>query len=217
MDQINSLSITKPTNLSSSTISPTRVNLLHSHSLAVQFELIRHCVSTLLPTQSCAYILRIRLGESIEKGCGPDGGNPDVDGDVMWSFVEYFYEPGASRYTFDLSYIDEFSYPVTAKFSNVGSYGGAVEGHEYGPKRMSSIRSALEQQGSGWKGLIWPINGSTSLWHQWPGLYRGKSFIFLTFHSSPEHLLTVALFCTLMIVSISGRPEQSLAILPKRW
>ena len=123
------------------------------------------------------YIADKRLRESIEKGLGPDGGNPFVDGDVMWSFVEYFWEPGASRYTFDLSYIDEFSYPTTVKFSNVGSYGGAVEGHEYGPKSMSSIRSALKQQTDGnWGGLIWPINMANSAWYQWPGLYRGKRF-----------------------------------------
>lgn len=79
------------------------------------------------------------MSESIEKGVGPDGGNPFVDGDVMWSFVEYFWEPGANRYTFDLSYIDEFSYPVTVKFSDVGGYNGAVEGHEYGPKKVSSL------------------------------------------------------------------------------
>ena len=93
------------------------------------------------------YIADKRLSENIEKGLGPDGGNPHVDSDVMWSFVEYLWEPGASHYTFDLSFIDEFSYPVTVKFSNVEGYDGAVEGHEYGPK--GNVPHPLSSQATG--------------------------------------------------------------------
>ena len=92
------------------------------------------------------YVADKWLRENIKKDVALNGRNPHVDGDVMVSFVEYPWEPRASRYTFDLSYIDEFSYPFTVKFSNAGSYNDVVEGHEYGPEKMSSIRSALVQQ-----------------------------------------------------------------------
>ena len=158
------------------------------------------------PEPQRIYIADKRLKDSIEKGVAPGAGNPNFDGAVMWSFVEYLWEPTLSRYTFDLSYIDVYSYPITVTFSNVpGDYDHAVEGHEYGPKKvrrlendhyllttwltnimlpiqMSSIRAALEQQtDSHWKNLTWSLDGSSSPWFQWPGMYRGESlcaFIF---------------------------------------
>ncbi|MCP3965760.1 MAG: hypothetical protein GY750_03910 [Lentisphaerae bacterium] len=114
------------------------------------------------------------LAESLEKGQAPDPFNINVDGAVMYSFVEYNYEPGYSRYTFDLSYIDEYSYPVTVMFTNIGNYNGCQDGFEYGPQKMSAITTQLENQTDyKWNALIWPLTNVKTRWGQYPnGIYR---------------------------------------------
>jgi hypothetical protein len=98
----------------------------------------------------------------------PDPFNYNVDATVQYSFVEYNYDdpsnPASSKsYTIDLSYIDEYSYPVTVKFSNVGTYTGCVEGHEYGLTSILNVKKELKLlsppvQGAeyAWNALIWP-------------------------------------------------------------
>ena len=103
------------------------------------------------------YVANRRLRNSMERGVAPDSGNSSVDGNVMFSFFEYFLEENQRRYTVDLSYIDEYSFPLTVKFDDVGGYRGAVEGHEYGPKSLSSIKNALAREKDfNWSSLIWP-------------------------------------------------------------
>ncbi|MEI6286559.1 MAG: hypothetical protein WCP79_08665 [Bacillota bacterium] len=123
------------------------------------------------------YVSNMRLG-TIEKNGGgllPDGFCPWNDGNAMYSFAEYNYEPVNNRYTIDLQYIDEFSFPLTIKFGNVGKYSGCQENFEYGLTSFSDIASALNKQSSYWSNLVWntsnpacPITAAN-----WPkGIYR---------------------------------------------
>ncbi|KZM48877.1 hypothetical protein [Labrenzia sp. OB1] len=120
------------------------------------------------------YFAGQRLKESLEKDVAPDPFNLGVDGSVMFSFAEYNYDPGNDRYTVDLSYIDVFSYPVTILFSDLGTYKGAVAGHEYGPKSLKSILKELgEQKDYDWSALIWPLKHVKTQWGQFPnGIHR---------------------------------------------
>lgn len=112
--------------------------------------------------------------KAIENGFQPDPLNPDTDGNVMFSFVEYNYEPANNRYTMDVSYVDVFSYPVTLTFSNVPtSYKSCQNNFEYGPTSFSAITKALSAQGEPWSKLVWttttnPANNSG--WKQ--GIHR---------------------------------------------
>ncbi|QSH40580.1 hypothetical protein P0136_12525 [Lentisphaerota bacterium ZTH] len=120
------------------------------------------------------YISDKKLEKSLEKGIAPDPFNPAYDGAIMYSFVEYNYEPSNSRYTFDLSYIDEYSQPVTVKFSNVGSYGGCQEGFEYGFTKLSSVIDQLKKQTDySWKKLVWPLTNAKG---KWPPPYPDNIF-----------------------------------------
>ena len=119
------------------------------------------------------YIADRRLRNSIERGVPPDSGSWSVDGNVMFSFFEYFLEESQDRYTVNLSYMDEYSFPLTVKFNKVGGYRGAVEDHEYGPKSLSSIKNALARQRDyNWSSLIWPgmnrIVGPLKVWQYNP-------------------------------------------------
>ncbi|HEX9022510.1 MAG TPA: beta-1,3-glucanase family protein [Geobacteraceae bacterium] len=98
------------------------------------------------------------LSNTIEKGSPPDVFNYSADATATYSFVEYYYEPSSSRYTIDLSYIDEFSYPITLTFSNVPStYNGCVPGFEYGFTSLTAVKNALKSQTDyPWDALIWP-------------------------------------------------------------
>ncbi len=126
------------------------------------------------------YFANQRLNNSLErKGTGlapamPDAFTPWYDGDKMYSFVEYLYEPAQSRYNIDLSYIDDFSYPVTIKFSGC-SYVGFEENFEYGFTSLDSAVNALKEQATySWGSLVWPTNDpSNPLKYAWPkNIYR---------------------------------------------
>ncbi len=120
------------------------------------------------------YFSAHKLTESIEKGSAPDPFNINSDGKIMYSFIEYDYEQQKARYTIDLSYIDEFSYPITVQFTNVGSYKGCVEGFEYGFTKLQHVIAALGQQNDyPWSALVWPLTNVKTRWGQYPdGIYR---------------------------------------------
>lgn len=98
------------------------------------------------------------LSNSLEKGAQPDVFNFSKDATVTYSFMEYFYEPLYSRYNVNLSYIDDYSYPITIKFSNVPtSYTGCESGFEYGFTSLTAVKNALKSQTDyRWDALIWP-------------------------------------------------------------
>jgi len=117
------------------------------------------------------YISDTELNKSLNNPstpAAPDPFNYHVDATAQYTFVEYNYNDpsnptSANSYTIDLSYIDEYSYPVTLKFSNVGTYTGCEEGHEYGFTSMNSVKNELKSISppvSGaeyaWDALIWP-------------------------------------------------------------
>lgn len=118
------------------------------------------------------YISDKELNESLNKSNMPPATpNPYdyyYDATAQYTFVEYNYNDpsnpsSANSYTIDLSYIDEYSYPVTLKFSNVGSYSGCVEGHEYGFTSMVRVKNELKSMSPrvngekyAWDALIWP-------------------------------------------------------------
>ncbi|MCP3940314.1 MAG: hypothetical protein GY710_02380 [Desulfobacteraceae bacterium] len=119
------------------------------------------------------YFSANKLTQSIEKGSAPDPFNFYVDGSIMYSFIEYNYESQDSRYTIDLSYIDEYSYPITLKFANVGSYEGCVEGcvegFEYGFKSLQNVITELNKQNNyTWSALAWPLTNVKTRWDQYP-------------------------------------------------
>jgi hypothetical protein len=120
------------------------------------------------------YVSSQRLSVSLEAGRAPDPFNFNMDASVMFSFAEYHYEPDHNRFTFDLSYIDVFSYPVTVKFSDLGGYTGAVAGHEYGPKSLAAIKTRLSAQTDySWSALVWPLKHVVTKWNQFPdGIHR---------------------------------------------
>lgn len=121
--------------------------------------------------------LKASLGGGGPQGvAAPDAYTPWYDGNIMFSFAEYNYEPSDDRYTFDLSYIDTFSYPLTATFEG-GNEAGYVIGHEYGFTSLSAVRTELNTQSAPaepWAGLIWPTDNPTSPTPaNWPtGIYR---------------------------------------------
>lgn len=128
------------------------------------------------------YVSANELSQSLQGGppsnkpATPDAFTPWYDGGVMYSFLEYLYEPGNDRYTVDLSYIDEFSYPITIKFSGDSSFSGYEENFEYGFKSLSEVKTALTKQSSTypWGNLVWPKdNPSNPGKAKWPkGIYR---------------------------------------------
>ncbi len=109
------------------------------------------------------YIADARLSNSIEKGKAPDPFNYGSDAAVLDSFAEYTYEPEKSRYTVDVSYVDEFSYPLTVKFSDVpDSYTGCVDNFEYGFTSLATVKENLRKQADyRWDALIWPAQVET--------------------------------------------------------
>jgi hypothetical protein len=98
------------------------------------------------------------LSNTLEKGEPPDVFNYGKDATVTYSFMEYFYEPSNSRYNVNLSYVDDFSYPITITFSNVpSSYTGCEPGFEYGFSSLTAVKNALKSQTDyRWDALIWP-------------------------------------------------------------
>jgi len=144
------------------------------------------------------------LNKSLNNGKNPampDPFNYNVDAAVQYSFVEYNYNdpssPASSNsYTVDLSYIDEYSYPLTLKFSNVGGYTGCVENHEYGITSISCVKKALTLETKyAWNALIWPntvkcqwnssdypkgmvrVIGPNKVWTQNPGSSIGGPWV----------------------------------------
>lgn len=109
------------------------------------------------------YFSNSRLTSTIEQGTAPDAFNYNSNATATYSFMEYLYEPAFSRYTVDLSYIDEYSYPITVTFSNVPSaYTGCVSGFEYGFTSLTAVKNALKQQTDyQWDALIWPATVNT--------------------------------------------------------
>ena len=117
------------------------------------------------------YISDKELNNSLNSStnpASPDPFNYNVDATAQYSFVEYNYNdpssPASSNsYTIDLSYIDEYSYPLSLKFSNVGAYTSCVEGHEYGITSMLKLKQELKSLSPtadrvkyAWDALIWP-------------------------------------------------------------
>ncbi|MRR55177.1 MAG: hypothetical protein EG822_11825 [Deltaproteobacteria bacterium] len=109
------------------------------------------------------YFSNKALSATIEQGKAPDAFNYYSDATASYSFMEYLYEPLSSRYTVDLSYIDEYSYPITVTFSKVpGTYTGCEEGFEYGFTSLAAVKAALQaQQDYQWGALIWPATVKT--------------------------------------------------------
>ena len=123
------------------------------------------------------YFANARLSGSIEKdGIAPDCFNVDRDALVMYSFVEYNYST-RPFYTFDLSYIDEYSYPVTVTFTNVPPKTPekdyrCKDAFEYGIMSLSAVKNALNNRGDyEWGALVWPDQAITS-WN--PERYKDK-------------------------------------------
>jgi hypothetical protein len=110
------------------------------------------------------YFANRALTDTIEQGKAPDAFNYNSDATATYSFMEYFYEPLSSRYTVDLSYIDEYSYPITVNFSNVpSSYTGCEAGFEYGFTSLAAVKDALKNQTDfQWDALIWPATVVTT-------------------------------------------------------
>ena len=134
------------------------------------------------------YFSKDRLAKSIEIGVAPSPFYYPNDAIVSYSFMEYSGVNLPTTYTVDLSYIDEYSYPVTLTFSNVGNYKKSVEGHEYGIKKISKVKTELKSKTDySWGALIWPkdvgniwnhdkyptgmvrIIGPNRVWKQLPG------------------------------------------------
>ena len=118
------------------------------------------------------YFSKDRLKKSLEQGTAPNPFDYTYDAIVQYSFIEYSGINIPTNYTIDLSYIDEYSYPTTLTFSNTGTYGGCVEGHEYGISSMSSLKQALTllsppAKGTkyAWDALIWP-NNVAPIWNK---------------------------------------------------
>lgn len=121
------------------------------------------------------YISDKELNNSLNnqsKPAMPDPYNYHVDATAQYSFVEYNHNDpsnhaSSNSYTIDLSYIDEYSYPVTLKFTNVGTYTGCVEGHEYGLTSISKVKEALTA-------LSPPVNGAEYAWDAliWPKIVK---------------------------------------------
>jgi len=114
---------------------------------------------SLVPDKSMRiYFADEKLEKSIEQGSAPDVFNYNMDAAITYSFMEYLFEPSNSRYTVDLSYIDEFSYPLTATFSDVpSSYTGCEADFEYGFTSLAAVKNNLKEQTDyRWDALIWP-------------------------------------------------------------
>ena len=100
------------------------------------------------------------LKKSLDDTASPD--LPDVfnynrDANVQYSFLEYMIDNNDNTYTVDISYIDGYSYPLTYKFSNLGTYTDAEEDHEYGFTSLPDLKAALEDKADyAWNALIWP-------------------------------------------------------------
>ncbi len=115
--------------------------------------------------QKRLYVAAERLTRSLEKGPLPDVFNPAADAGVEYSFFEYAYEPNNDRYTADLSYIDEFSFPLTLNFTNLGNYPAAQNGFEYGFTDIDTVIGNLRARSTAaqpWGALVWPKDPVTS-------------------------------------------------------
>lgn len=110
------------------------------------------------------YFANEQLKNTIEQGLAPDIFNYSMDATVSYTFAEYLYEPANSRYTVDLSYIDEYSYPLTIKFSDVpSSYTGCEPGFTYGFTSLATVKDNLKKQTDfRWDALIWPATVVTT-------------------------------------------------------
>ncbi|MCT0224070.1 beta-1,3-glucanase family protein [Synechococcus sp. CS-1328] len=115
--------------------------------------------------QKRLYVAAEPLKGSLEKGVKPDAFNPTNDAGVEYSFFEYAYEPQNNRFTADLSYIDEFSFPLTLNFANLGTYKGAQSGFEYGFNDLDPVIGNLNSRATAaqpWGSLVWPEDPVTA-------------------------------------------------------
>lgn len=113
----------------------------------------------LVPDESMrVYFSEIKLTNTIEQGKAPDPFNYSNDATAHYSFMEYKYEPSRKFYTVDLSYIDEFSFPLTLKFSDTTiSTKEFQTDFEYGFTSLSTVMANLKKQTDyRWDALIWP-------------------------------------------------------------
>lgn len=116
------------------------------------------------------YVSEQRLSNSLENNppCAPNPFNINNDGNVMYSFAEYTYSESAAEYTIDVSYINEYSYPLTLTFSQVPAGVAAEDGFEYGFTSLKTVIAALKAQTDyAWNALVWPAKPATE-WGQYP-------------------------------------------------
>lgn len=141
--------------------SPATVKPIGDAALASQKSLQLNLSET---DQMRIYVSNKRLVNSLENKttpCAPDPFNSNLDGEVLYSFAEYTY--GSSQYTIDVSYINEFSFPLTLKFTNVPSGVNAQEGYEYGFTSLAAVATALKSHTDySWDKLIWPAKPKTT-------------------------------------------------------
>lgn len=122
-------------------------------------------------TQMRIYVAADRLQNSLESTsnpCAPDPFNSNIDGIVLYSFAEYTYDATAAQYTIDVSYINEYSFPLTLTFTDVPKDVAAQANFEYGFTSLAAVKTQLMAQTDyAWSALIWPHNPQT----QWQPYY----------------------------------------------
>ncbi len=107
------------------------------------------------------YFASEKLSKSIESDAGapPDPFNYHSDATVMYSFVEYNGKPDPGHpdtYVINLSWIDEYSFPITLRFNK--DVQGVKANTECGIKSLSGVKKALKDQTDyNWSALIWPM------------------------------------------------------------
>ncbi len=112
---------------------------------------------------------------------GVDAFNPTADNPSLqpatansfsnYSFIEYYLysNNGASQYTIDTSYIDEWSLPIQMQFTlNGADWNGAVDGRKYGFTDIDTVVNQLNaagKTGTPYADLVW---SGTSPWAPQP-------------------------------------------------
>lgn len=79
-----------------------------------------------------------------------------------YNFLEYYYYSAGDsyQYTFDTSYIDEWSLPIQLQFHKNGAdWSGAVDNQVYGFQNYSTVVNQLTVAGAPYSDLVW--SGST--------------------------------------------------------
>ncbi|MCW1959714.1 MAG: hypothetical protein KIH64_014455 [Mycobacterium sp.] len=125
------------------------------------------------------YIVQGTAGfpSAVSSSGGVDAFNPTADNPSLqpatansfsnYSFVEYYLysNNGASQYTIDTSYIDEWSLPIQMQFSlNGANWNGAVDRRKYGFTDVDTVVNQLNaagKTGTPYADLVW---SGTSPW-----------------------------------------------------